>query len=184
MDKEASAMYLGISVRSLERYMAQGRVEVRYERSDKTRPKATFAKEELDRFKGELEAPSIRPVVESDASRHAEDEKGAGEGESDRVELRQAPTDLPAAVHSGEPATLVGALVEAIERVMERQGRVIALTPDRKLLLSLREVQSLTGLSRVKLRQAVSEGKLKAQIIGRGWKVKRSELDRYVEREF
>jgi len=184
MDKEAAANYLGISVRSLERYMSQGRVEVRYERSDKTRPKAAFEKEELERFRGELETPSIRPTVDSDTSRHAEDEKGAGEGESDQGELRHTPPDLPVALDGNGSAALVGVLVEAIERVIEQQGRAIALSPDRKLLLSLREVQSLTGLSRVKLRQAVSEGKLKAQIIGRGWKVKRSELDRYVEREF
>ncbi len=184
MDKEVAAKYLGISIRSLERYMAQGRVEVRYERSDKTRPKATFEKEELDRFKGELETPSIRPAVESDTYRHVEGEKRGGEGESDREELRQTPTDLPTTINRNDPAALVPALVEAIELVLERQGRALALPPDRKILLSLREAQALTGLSRQRLRQAVSAGELKAQIVGRGWKVKRSELDRYINQEF
>jgi excisionase family DNA binding protein len=184
MDKEAAAKYLGISIRSLERYMAQGRVEVRYERSDKTRPKATFAKEELDRFKGELETPSIRPAVESDTYRHVDGEGKEGEEDPDRGELRHTPPDLLATVDRSEAAMLVGVLVEAIEQVMERQERAIALPPDRKLLLSLREAQALSGLSRATLRQAITEKKLKAQIVGRGWKVKRSELDRYVEQEF
>ncbi len=157
---------------------------MRYERSDKTRPKATFEKDELDRFKADLETPSIRPALESDTYRHAEGEKRKGERDSDRGELRNIPTDLPATVYRSESAILAEALVEAIERVMERQGRAIALPPDRKLLLSLREAQALTGLSRQALRRAVSEGKLKAEIVGRGWKVKRSELNRYVEQEF
>jgi excisionase family DNA binding protein len=180
MDKEAAAKYLGLSVRSLERYMSQGRVEVRYERSDKTRPKATFLEEELDRFKGELETPSIRPAVEADTYRHVETESRGGKGDSERGGLRQIPTDLPGTLERNESA----ALVEAIELIMERQGSAIALPPDRKILLSLREAQALTGLSRAKLRQAIAQKKLKAQIVGRGWKVKRSELDRYVEQEF
>jgi excisionase family DNA binding protein len=42
------------------------------------------------------------------------------------------------------------------------------------------EASQLSGLSRRILRQAIEEKKLKARIIGRGWRVKRADLDAYV----
>jgi len=50
-----------------------------------------------------------------------------------------------------------------------------------KLLLSLNEAQNLTGLSRERLKKAITEEKLKASVIGRGWKIKRKDLDIYIE---
>jgi excisionase family DNA binding protein len=49
-----------------------------------------------------------------------------------------------------------------------------------KLTLSLAEAAQLSGLSRNHLRAAIEEKKLKARIIGRGWRVKRSDLEAYV----
>jgi excisionase family DNA binding protein len=51
-----------------------------------------------------------------------------------------------------------------------------------KLLLKLDEASALTGLSRGILRQAIKDRKLKARIIGRGWRVKRDDLDVYVKK--
>lgn len=53
-----------------------------------------------------------------------------------------------------------------------------------KLLLTLPETQALTGLSREFLRNAISQGKLKAQVIGKSWRIKRSDLDDYVTNLF
>ncbi|MDF5718102.1 MAG: helix-turn-helix domain-containing protein [Rhizonema sp. NSF051] len=49
-----------------------------------------------------------------------------------------------------------------------------------KLLLTLPEAQALTGLSREFLREAISNGTLKAAVIGRSWRIKRSDLEEYV----
>jgi excisionase family DNA binding protein len=51
-----------------------------------------------------------------------------------------------------------------------------------KLLLKLNEAQSLTGLSRLTLRAAIDEGTLKAQLIGRTWRIKRSDLESYIKK--
>jgi excisionase family DNA binding protein len=48
-----------------------------------------------------------------------------------------------------------------------------------KLTLSLVEASQLSGLSRNHLRAAIAEKKLKARIIGRGWKMSRAELEGY-----
>jgi excisionase family DNA binding protein len=51
-----------------------------------------------------------------------------------------------------------------------------------KLTLSLVEASQLSGLSRGHLREAIEAKKLKARIIGRGWRVKRDDLDLYVKK--
>jgi len=51
-----------------------------------------------------------------------------------------------------------------------------------KLTLTLTEATLLSGLSRGYLRQAIHAGKLKARIIGKGWRVKRADLDSYVKK--
>jgi len=48
-------------------------------------------------------------------------------------------------------------------------------------LLNLREAQNLTGLSREVLRQAIKEEKLKAKIIGNSWRIKRTDLDKFIK---
>jgi excisionase family DNA binding protein len=49
-------------------------------------------------------------------------------------------------------------------------------------MLSLAEASQLSGLSREHLREAIEEKKLKARIIGGGWRVKRDDLDLYVKK--
>jgi excisionase family DNA binding protein len=49
-----------------------------------------------------------------------------------------------------------------------------------KLMLTLPEAAALSNLSRNHLRQAIKAGTLKAQKIGRGWRIKRADLDAYV----
>jgi excisionase family DNA binding protein len=49
-----------------------------------------------------------------------------------------------------------------------------------KLTLSLAEASQLSGLSRNHLREAIDEKKLKARIIGRGFRMTRAALDAYV----
>jgi excisionase family DNA binding protein len=49
-----------------------------------------------------------------------------------------------------------------------------------KLMLTLPEAAALSSLSRDHLRRAIKKGALKAQIIGRGWRIKRADLDAYV----
>lgn len=50
-----------------------------------------------------------------------------------------------------------------------------------KLILTLDEIKLLTGFSKEILRTAIKEGKLKAKIIGKSWRIKRADLDQYIE---
>jgi excisionase family DNA binding protein len=51
-----------------------------------------------------------------------------------------------------------------------------------KVLLTIKDCQLLTGLSEKTIRDAVRENRLKAQDIGRGLKVKRSNLNHFIEK--
>ena len=51
-----------------------------------------------------------------------------------------------------------------------------------KLTLTLTEAALLSGLSRSHLREAIEAGELKGRIIGRGFKVKRADLDAYMRK--
>jgi excisionase family DNA binding protein len=49
-----------------------------------------------------------------------------------------------------------------------------------KILLTVNECRALSGLSEKRIIEAIKAGKLKGQFIGKGWKIKRTELNAYV----
>ena len=51
-----------------------------------------------------------------------------------------------------------------------------------KPLLKLDEAAALTGLSRDILRKAISDNQLKGKLIGRAYRIKRADLDKYIEK--
>lgn len=59
MEKQEAAQFLGVSVRTLERFCAAGRLTKGRARK-KTRPVVTFDREQLETLKAELE--TVRPV--------------------------------------------------------------------------------------------------------------------------
>jgi excisionase family DNA binding protein len=96
--------------------------------------------------------------------------------------LGQAPS--PVQTHTLTPALVT----QAVDTVSTPLNALVAVTRENaavpihhKLFLTLREAQALSGLSRGHLKEAINEGSLKAQIIGRGWKVKRKDLEAFVE---
>ena len=173
MNKKEAAKFLGVSVRALERYVQQGRVSVRYEKG-KTRPTANFDPAELKNFKTELNQPSYKPAVQS------------GQNTSN-IESRQITTDVQsetdkALVYPGDigDISIVDKLAGIIEGLLAKTETQPTVSIADKLLLTLPEVQTLTGLSKRFLRDAINEGQLKAKIIGKSWRIKRSDLNEYI----
>jgi excisionase family DNA binding protein len=50
------------------------------------------------------------------------------------------------------------------------------------LTLTIQEAAALSGLSANHLREAIKAGKLKARIVGRGWKIRPEDLRAYVSK--
>lgn len=168
MNKKEAAEYLGVSIRALERYVQQGKLSVRYEKG-KTRPTANFDQAELEAFKVELNQPTIKPAIES----------------------RQIATDFNDESHTTDiqpvdfgELTVVDRLAGMVEMLINRRDNKPTVPIESKILLTLDEAQGLTGLSKGYLRDAIQQGKLNAKVIGKSWRVKRSDLDEFVKNLF
>jgi excisionase family DNA binding protein len=92
--------------------------------------------------------------------------------------MLDSPDTALTATRSPDARLFVAQLVEAITSRDDPRGASVRV--GEKLLLNLNDCRLLTGLSDANLRDAIKAGTLKAKIIGRGYKVKRSDLDEFV----
>jgi excisionase family DNA binding protein len=164
MNKEQAAEFLGISVRTLQRHVQRGELqstEIKVEKGGQLRRETVFDREELERFKAnppQQKKPSVTAMTVT----------------TPQAVMSDTSVTTDKAVMSAQPVTSDGfqRLLTAIESQSVGQ----------KVLLTLKDCRQLTGLSGEYLREAIHAGELKARIIGRGWKVKRSDLDAYVKK--
>ncbi len=154
-----AAAYLDVSKRTLQRYTTQGKIAVTYKHG-KTGAEADYDQAELERFKNQKESEVYQPAVHL-APRD--------EGQSQAL----APIDR-------ESLALVGA--SAAAAIFDRLQPRPTVPVESKPLLKLHEASQLTGLSRQILREAIETNKLKAQIVGRAWRIKRDDLDQYLKK--
>jgi excisionase family DNA binding protein len=176
MNKVDAAAYLGVSVRALERYSQQNKINVTYVKG-KTKPTPVYDEDELRRFKAELEGRlAHRPAVEREIPPNP---STGGNSLARFGEISGAEQWLSLIVEKS-----VAAAVDASEqREQNRSARAPSVSDiAAKIILTLAEASALTNLSRNHLRQAIEEKKLRARIIGRGWRVKRDDLDAYVKK--
>jgi excisionase family DNA binding protein len=162
MNKKDAADYLGISTRALEYHVKQGNIGVSYERG-KTGDVAVFDEAGLRALKARITRPA-RPATPTVM-------EGAQTPETESRSLMR--------LSDTAPLQLLERLADAIT---SREGKSAPVPVADKLTLSLAEASALSGLSRNHLREAIGEKKLKARIIGRGWRVKRIDLNAYVKR--
>jgi excisionase family DNA binding protein len=167
MNKEQAAAALGITVRTLQRHMAAHRIGFAM-RKTATGEEATFSAEEVARFKAQRDALTETVTPAANVS-----------------EVVRAPAQALERQPGAEGmAILVSAIKDALQgEYAARKGQAGAdsiADLSHKLMLSLPEAARLSGLSANHLREAIHEGKLKAKIVGRGWKVKPDELRAYV----
>jgi excisionase family DNA binding protein len=164
MTKDEVAELLEVSTRQVERFTSAGRLSVTYERGT-TRKVPVYVRSEVERLKGEIENTThARPAIVP-----AEGQQTGIATISDNA--------------SSQLSELVAILRGAAETSRRREDHDVSITDlAHKLTLSLIEASQLSGLSRNHLRQAIEDKKLRARIIGRGWRVKRDDLDAYVKK--
>jgi excisionase family DNA binding protein len=161
--KQEAAEYLNVKPRTLELYTQQGRIAVTYRKGTRGQI-ATYDEQELGRLKAELEQPAypVRGQLQPTSPANARMQAIAN---ISYPEIAQVLSD-----------GIGSRLAEAVKDGL--QGVPLA----DKLILNLVEASKLLGLSRNYLREAISAGKLKAQILGRGWKIKRADLETYIKK--
>lgn len=182
MTKKEAAEFLGISTRTLERNTEKSLIAARYEKG-KTSDVLVYDREELERFKAERESPIHLPTVEATPPNRMENAPSTNSANPDTALAR-----FGEGREMGGANDFAFALLQALsqlqlvanETTSEHVGPA-ATPPSQKLLLSLGEAQSYSGLSRANLMDAIHDETLAAQKIGRGWKIKRRDLESYVE---
>lgn len=168
LTKKEAAEYLGVSPRTLERYVKEGKVSVRYETSSNGEM-ALFDQEELAELAEDRQTPRIRPAV----------------GDS---ELATTTSDNLSSEMSGGVGGLLAPLQQMIEKLIlalsERDTVAAKVTPamlQGKLLFTLSEARVMTGLSRQILMEAIRDGRLPSQIVGKAYRIKAKDLERFVD---
>jgi excisionase family DNA binding protein len=161
---------LSVSVRLVEKYASEGRLGVVTYVRGRTGKQADFDPAAVDNLKAELESVDTQLI--------APNRRAAGLTNLAAEEFTES---LTRAVACG--------VREAIGQLPARwppapaanhHGGTVPLTE--KFTLSLVEAAQLSGLSRGHLRFAIAEKKLRARIIGRGWRVKRDDLEAYIRK--
>jgi excisionase family DNA binding protein len=171
MNKRAAAEYLGISTRALEYYYTGGRSELSVRKvRGQTGEVADFDEGELRKLKAKIDAKRApRPAVVRE--------------DSDQIESHEAESRSLARLSDVAPIRDLALALKSLSEGLQTPAKANAQVPVAdKIILTLPEASALTNLSRNHLRQAIEDKKLKARIIGRGWRVKRDDLDAYVKK--
>ena len=167
LNKQQAAEFLGVNVRTLERYTQEGKIGGRYEKG-KTRSVMVYDEKELQAFKAAQSTKTYKPAVDPNPTNPDNDATAL----SKFVEGTQS-------LHLMEGLDHLADVLKAIREEQELERKSVPI--HHKLTLSLAEASALSGLSRQRLRQAIKDGTLTAQIIGRGYRVKRTALEDYVD---
>ena len=161
MNKKEVSEFLGVSTRLVEKYASEGRLgEVTYVRG-KTGKQADYNREAVEKLKVALESPDTSLATTT-------------------PDARLFVAQLVEAITTREQAN-----IEAIRGLLSgniEEPRSASVRVSEKILLNLNDCRLLTGLSEGTLRDAIKSNKLKAKIIGRGWKVKRQDLDDFIKK--
>ncbi len=86
--------------------------------------------------------------------------------------------DTAIATKTPDARVIAASLIEAITSREESRSKSVRVSE--KLLLTVKDCQLLTGLSEQAIRDAIRDETLKARVIGRGFKVKRSDLNDFI----
>jgi excisionase family DNA binding protein len=182
-NKADAAGYIGVSVRTLMRLTGAAGGVPHLPKRRESAP-TMYAKEELDRY---LASVTGMPVVSGIVTPDTPD--------GDKAAVNMGVSRMPTVPSVTDDQRLLMMAAMMAEQMMKRLPPMLPPAPNGdaapasvavpvadKLTLSLVEAAQLSGLSRGHLREAIEDKKLKARIIGRGWKVKRDDLDLYVKK--
>ena len=165
LSKKEAAEYLGVSPRTLERYVKDGKLSVCYENSSNGEV-ALFNSDELNQFLEDRKTPRIKPL-------------------SDDLSLPPTTNDIVLTRGVGGVLAslqeLTGKLVLVLSERYEKSGKMTPSMLQGKLLFTLSEAQIMTGLSRQILMEAIKDGRLSSQIIGKGYRIKAKDLEEFID---
>jgi excisionase family DNA binding protein len=170
LTKAEAAAHVGVSVRTLLRLTGK---EIAHLPKRRPSDETLYDRAELDRYLRELEAGAGKIVGAAVVTPGTHDTPA----ENQALARRNGGVTLSPVILGAGDALDTPEMRDRMIAAFEMMASPVRLAD--KLTLSLTEASLLAGLSRNHLREAIGAGKLKAKIIGRGWKVRRAELEGY-----
>jgi excisionase family DNA binding protein len=180
MNKKEAAEFLNVSEKTVERYKSSGKLSARLTRivgtDGKSRQVLDFKETELQRLKQELSGEIIFPTVTN------------GHGQTKTQTDTDGQTQLDTANFAGSEvsiygqtptANLFGIIFKSFETVCERHLEVS--NRFQKLVLTVDEAAAVSGLPKAYIDRAIKKEKtLKATKIGGRYRIKRQDLDDFI----
>lgn len=179
MNKQEAANFLGVGVRTLERWASEkDKLGYSLKKNENNRDYVDYNDDDLKRLKQEMQNEVIIPRTEKDGSSFLAI-GGEGYGEEGLYERFDKLIGVLGAIESALQSVSLPVLVEAIAHSSQAaQNRKLPI--DKLLTLSLKEASKLSCVSYNQLNKDVKSGKLNVIKIGRGRRVRRQDLETYV----
>jgi excisionase family DNA binding protein len=163
MKKSEAAKFLDISEKTLERLVKNGEISSKLEKG-KTRDVVVFDDEELKIFKEKRESSKHRPAFSI----------------SDDSLTQNSVSLIPTKADNLDRQNQTLEFLEVFKTALTNQKLTVPIAD--KVLLTIKDCQLLTGLSQQTIRAAIRDETLKSRVIGRGFKVKRTDLDDFIDK--
>ena len=180
MNKRDAAEFLKVSEKTIERYKSAGKLSARLIRvtgdDGKTRQVLDFKEAELERLKRELSGEKVFPIVTDGHTQTKTQTDTDGQTQLDKLNFESIES---LSVGQTQTVRLISNIFERIEKAFQNQTE----PADRaqKLMLTIPEAAALSGLPKSFIRQSIKDGKLKAVVISRTYRIKRQDLDSFIK---
>ena len=179
MNKKEAAEFLKVSEKTVERYKSAGKLSARMIRTTgddgKARQVLDFKEAELQRLKEELSGEKLFPII---TDGHAQTKTQTDTDRQTQLDRLTIANEESLILGQTQTVTVIQAIFEKIETVLDKQMQ--ASDRAQKLMLSIPEASAISGLPKSFIRQSIKDGNLKSVVIGRTYKIKRTDLDSFV----
>jgi excisionase family DNA binding protein len=180
MNKKEAATFLNLSEKTVERYKTSGKLSARLKRitgnDGKSRQILDFNEVDLERLKRELSNETVFPTV---TNRHEQTKTETDTDRQTQLDTVNLTDNELSVIGQTQTANLFGIIFKHFEDASERQLQVS--TRFQKLILTVDEAAAVSGLPKSYINQAIkNEGTLKATKIGGRYRIKRQDLDEFV----
>jgi excisionase family DNA binding protein len=180
MNKREAAEFLGLSEKTVERYKSSGKLSARLKRitgdDGKSRKVLDFNQADLERLKGELSGDVVFPEL---TDGHAQTKTQTDTDGQTAIDSANFADNQLSIVGQTQTANLFGMILKSLETISERNLR--ASDRFQKLMLTVDEAAAVSGLPKAFLDRAIKkDGTLKATKIGGRYRIKRQDLDEFI----
>lgn len=180
MNKREAADFLKVSEKTIERYKSSGKLSARLKRvvgdDGKSRKILDFNQDDLERLKRELSGETVYPEM---TDRHAQTETQTDTDGQTQLDTANFAGNEVSIYGQTPTANLFGIIFKSFETFSERHLQ--ASNTFQKLMLTVEEAAAVSGLPKAYLDRAIKkEGTLKATKIGGRYRIKRQDLDEFI----